>query len=81
MVLLQSRAILPVVPALQRWGNILHLLGRVDNDGIDTVQFEVLCKMLLSSMVIGFEVGNRRSGSSSSSSRSHPEHTPENYSQ
>lgn len=61
-------ALIPVVPALGRWGVMMDLLQLVDSDAIDIEQFEVLCKMLKSSMVIGSEVGSqawsgRRSGS------------------
>ena len=56
-------ALIPVAPALQRWGSMLDLLGRGNQeaDQIDIIQFEVVCKMLLSSMVLTWEWGDTRS--------------------
>jgi hypothetical protein len=53
----------PVVPALQQWGSMLDLMGRGNlvSDEIDIIQFEVVSKMLLSSMALTLEGGNMRS--------------------
>ncbi len=55
-------ALITYVPDLRRWGSMLDLLCRVDQDDIDLDQFEVISKMLLSSLLLHQDMGGTRSG-------------------